>query len=765
MAAVTKSRSSHTIGVECPPPGSFSFQRTLLFSLHAVGGLAFGATPVCSGPRHVGQKSRDGAAPLSRASAASITIKTAKILRIVSHPILARNRRSVHVANRNQLKRPWFAIIFPGMDIEAALTALLLGFASLPVAVHVHHSRGARGSLIVGVIWLSTTIAFTWASRTNRPDPRYLPPETSMPTEVPTAGYATSDTCRSCHPDEYHSWHSSYHRSMTQLPSKTSVLGDFADRTVEEMGHRFDLSTKGENFFVKTDFLANWVPAGFPTPRSRKQIKLLTGSHFMQVYWTSTGDTRKLEMLPIVHLVEQDRWVPRDSVFLMPTRHMGTEAGRWNSTCIKCHTTQGEPRMDDAFKMDTQVAEFGIACEECHGPGEEHIAANQNPQRRFALHQSGEPDPTIVNPARLSAKRQSEVCGQCHGTFFDRQHGAQNAYRPGDDLFATHDLLETDDTETIERIRADRGDIYLRGKFWPDGVLRVAGRELNGLVRSPCYTHGDEKAGIMSCLDCHSSHTPDGDTRPLKEWANDQLQPQGLDNTACLKCHEEFHDTPALTRHTHHSATSTGSLCYNCHMPHTTYGLMKGVRNHNIGSPDISVTRNTGRPNACNQCHLNKTIEWTGRHLHEWFDQPLPDDLTEEEKNVASSIIRIVKGDGSQRALAAWTMGWDSAKEVSGTDWLAPYLIQLLDDPYHAVRFIAQRSLRKLPDYRDLQYDFIADENSVTAAKDKGRKRFESSDVDSNDPILLMDSAAKPDPTRFNELLKNRDNRPISIAE
>lgn len=643
--------------------------------------------------------------------------------------------------------------------------AMILGIATLPLAMHIHKSRGPVGSIAVGLLWIGTTIGFAWSTRANRPDLTTVLPETTMPTEVATEGYATSDTCRSCHPSEYHSWHSSYHRSMTQLPSTTSVLGDFDDKTIEEMGHRFELYRRDKKFFVESDFITDWTPNDFQTPREERQIKLLTGSHHMQVYWTSTGDTRKLEQVPIIHLVEQDRWVPRDSVFLMPTRHMGTEPGRWNSTCLKCHATHGEQRMDDAFKMDTQVAEFGIACEECHGPGKAHIIANQDPKRRLALHRSGSADPTIINPARLSAKRQSEVCGQCHGTFFDRQNGTHNHYQPGDDLFATQDLLEPEDTETIERIRADRGDIYLRGKFWPDGMLRVAGRELNGLVRSPCYTHGDESAGIMSCLDCHSSHTPTGDIRPIKEWADDQLNIEGLSNASCLKCHEDFRDTTALTAHTHHATDSSGSLCYNCHMPHTSYGLLKAVRSHTIDSPDIAITRKTGRPNACNQCHLDKTIEWTGKQLNKWFEHPLPNDFSGEEKDVAASIISIVKGDAAHRALTAWTMGWDAAKEASGADWLAPYLIQLLDDPYHAVRFIAQRSLRSLPDYENLEYDFIADESEATNRRKEAMIRFRQTKIKTSDPKLLMEADKKPNPQRYNAIRAERDEQPIVIAE
>ena len=65
---------------------------------------------------------------------------------------------------------------------------------------------------------------------------------------------------------------------------------------------------------------------------------------------------------------------PSDPVF--------SETGHWNSVCIACHATHGKPRFDTPFGSEpvaaqavdtTTVAELGIACEACHGPGEAHV--------------------------------------------------------------------------------------------------------------------------------------------------------------------------------------------------------------------------------------------------------------------------------------------------------------------------------------------------------------------------------------------------------
>jgi predicted CXXCH cytochrome family protein len=103
-------------------------------------------------------------------------------------------------------------------------------------------------------------------------------------------------------------------------------------------------------------------------------------------------------------------------------------------------------------------------------------------------------------------------------------------------------------------------------RYWRDGMVRVSGREYNGLIESPCY-----QRGALSCLSCHSMHDSDPDA---------QLARDRDGNAACTQCHRALSDERAVAAHTHHRAGSTGSTCYNCHMPHTTYGLMRAMRSH-----------------------------------------------------------------------------------------------------------------------------------------------------------------------------------------
>ena len=519
------------------------------------------------------------------------------------------------------------------------------------------------------------------------------------PIEVSDGGYVSSRECRSCHPAEYASWYGSYHRTMTQPATPASVRGDFDDVALGgEGGYR--LQREGERFLVSR-------PGA-----DAKPLALVTGSHHMQIYWYELGEGRKLGQLPYAFLLEEQRWVPRGSVFLEPPRELRPdESGRWAVSCIACHATQGQPRLTPPASFDTQVAEFGIACEACHGPGDAHVAAMRSPAQRYARHLGAKGGTSIVHPAELDHARASEICSQCHAVW---QHSDANAwrswnqhgpaYRPGGAHAPAAWLFQPSHSGS-QRVKdtVKKNPDYTSGQFWSDGAARVSGREYSGMIDSPCYSRGE-----LSCLSCHSMHKRTDDPRSLSTWADDQLS-AGMDgDRACTQCHDTYAAPTALTAHTRHAAASSGSRCYNCHMPHTSYGLMKAMRSHRIDVPSASSTLQTGRPNACNLCHLDKSLGWTAEQLARWYGTPQPE-LTPDQAHVPSSLLQGVTGDAGQRALIAWTLGWEPAQRASRLDFAPALLGLLMDDPYDSVRFIAERSFRRLPgaDLRGFDYDFV----------------------------------------------------------
>ena len=587
---------------------------------------------------------------------------------------------------------------------------------------------------------------------------QFRPVQVAKPSQHDEAGYVSSETCKECHQGQFASWHASYHRTMTQLATPETVIGDFENANTDAYGHQITLSRRDDVF---------WATMHDPEQPVRgddsvidRPIVMTTGSHHMQVYWYASGKDRRVGQLPTVWLKETQSWVPIHSIFLRPTQtHLGSAEGRWNSTCIKCHVTQGRPRIDSSqvTPVDTQVAEFGIACEACHGPGAEHVEAQRN--------NSGIDTSLIVNPSDLDHRRSSEVCGQCHGVWIARDpQEAENAlstgltYRPGDNLYDTRHVFHSGQTETehVKNHLAKDPDFY-RDRFWDDGMVRVSGREYNGLIQSPCF-----QRGTMSCTSCHDLHSAEFED---EDWANDQLGKGMRQNHACLQCHEEYAKDGQLTSHTHHRADSSGSLCYNCHMPHTTYGLLKAIRSHQVSSPSVTETVEFGRPNACNQCHIDQSLSWASSSLEEWYGVPSPP-LTQDQQNYSATLLAALSGDAGQRALAAWSLGWDAAHRASSTDWIEPILAHLMNDPYHTVRLVAHRSLMQLPGYQDFAFDFLADDQTrkqrVAEILDRWSQKRNSR---SGNAALLIDSSGGLALKEFNDLIEKRDNRTVVLAE
>ncbi|OLC40147.1 MAG: hypothetical protein AUH43_27005 [Acidobacteria bacterium 13_1_40CM_65_14] len=595
---------------------------------------------------------------------------------------------------------------------------------------------------------------------------------TSRPIQIAGDGYVSSQTCQACHPSQYASWHRSYHRTMTRIATPDTIgarlegvleqrgreiWADFADpdRSRTEVGLQPDSSQAQVR--LQPDLRQ------VETNRIRRQVVMTTGSHHQQIYWYATGKSRILGQLPMIWLIADQKWIPRRAALMAPpSAHAMPETGAWNGVCVACHTTDGRPAFDTPFgsqsilmqTADTNATEFGIACESCHGPAAEHAARNRNPWRRYSLHFTGAPDTTIVQPQRLDATRGSQVCGQCHAFWeFSDAEGERRAnsrglpYRPGDDLAADRLIVQPttnlDSPRMQELVAADAG--FVRDIFWSDGMVRATGREYNGLIESPCFKHATDAKRTLSCFSCHTMHKTPDDRRSLDEWADDQLAPTATDNRVCVACHtlaaSGSSRTPptGVTAHTHHRPDSPGSSCDNCHMPYTTYGLLKTIRSHQIGSPSVQASLDTGRPNACNLCHLDKTLAWTADTLNEWYAIPKPV-LTDDDRGVAASLVWLLRGDAGQRAIIAQSMGWTPAQQASGTGWLTPYLALLENDSYDAVRYIASRSLKTLPEFRRAQ-------------------------LPRGSPQLLINADGTFDAAVVNRLVRARNNRRVIYRE
>ena len=132
--------------------------------------------------------------------------------------------------------------------------------------------------------------------------------------------------------------------------------------------------------------------------------------------------------------------------------------------------------------------------------------------------------------------------------------------------------------------------------YFADGQIQDEVYEYGSFLQSKMY------AGGVTCTDCHDAH---------------DLKVKGSADRVCLACHltEKF-ESP---KHHFHKANSTGASCVACHMPTRNYMVVHARRDHSlrIPRPDLSLT--LGTPNACTQCHRDKSNRWAADAAKKWW--------------------------------------------------------------------------------------------------------------------------------------------------
>jgi tetratricopeptide (TPR) repeat protein len=110
-------------------------------------------------------------------------------------------------------------------------------------------------------------------------------------------------------------------------------------------------------------------------------------------------------------------------------------------------------------------------------------------------------------------------------------------------------------------------------------------------------------------------------------------------NKLCLQCHKaEDYDTPNHTFHKSYGAAGeavlsaagirfevgSGTECINCHMHGQNFMGVDYRRDHSFRIPRPDLSEKMGTPNACNQCHTDKSNFWAQSHIEEWFGKSRP---------------------------------------------------------------------------------------------------------------------------------------------
>jgi len=415
------------------------------------------------------------------------------------------------------------------------------------------------------------------------------------PLGASVATFVGSETCAQCHQTEARLWRSSQHKLAMDHATDASVLGDFNDARFDYYGVRSRFFRQDGKFLVETD--------GSDGKLATFEVKYTFGVDPLQQYLIEFPDGR-LQALSIAwdtRPKEQggQRWFhlyPGEEIKHDDVLHWTKLNQNWNFMCAQCHSTGVRKNYDATNdRFATSWAEISVGCEACHGKGSRHVAWARAKQSWWPFGKTEDRtkgllvrlderrdivwriDPRTGNAARnftpALVRREVETCGRCHA----RRGEFSEDWVPGRSLSDTHVVSS-----------------LARGLYYPDGQMRDEVYNYGSFKQSKMFAAG------VTCGDCHEPHEA-------------KLRASG--DGVCLQCHAP--DKYAAVSHRHHEAVPP-LACTSCHMPERTYMVVDRRHDHSFRVPRPDLSAKLGTPNACNDCHGDKTAEWAFSAIETW---------------------------------------------------------------------------------------------------------------------------------------------------
>jgi predicted CXXCH cytochrome family protein len=411
--------------------------------------------------------------------------------------------------------------------------------------------------------------------------------------------FVGSQTCADCHRAEANLWRASQHEHAMGHATPQSVLGDFNDTTFNYNGVDSRFFRKDTKYFVETD--------GPDGKLAEFEIKYTFGIDPLQQYLIEFPDGR-IQALSIAwdtrpKAAGGQRWFhlyPDERIDHNDVLHWTKLNQNWNFMCAECHSTGVQKSYDAAHdRFATTWTEISVGCEACHGQGSNHVEWARQQKSWWPFGERAAPskgllvrldersqviwrhDPKTGNPQRnwspALLRKEVETCGRCHA----RRAEFSEDWIPGHWLSDTH-LVSSLSPEL----------------YFPDGQMRD---------REETYNYGPFKQSRMfaagvTCSDCHDPHSAG-------------LRLSG--DNVCLQCHSE--DKYAASSHNHHAAVNPQLACASCHMPARTYMVIDRRHDHSFRVPRPDLSKTLGTPNACNDCHADRSSEWAAAAVQRWF--------------------------------------------------------------------------------------------------------------------------------------------------
>lgn len=405
--------------------------------------------------------------------------------------------------------------------------------------------------------------------------------------ELLQATFIGAEVCADCHPDQLAAWQGSHHDLAMQHATADTVLGDFADTSVEYFDTVTRFAIRDGEYWVQTQDGSG--------EQQDYRVDYTFGVEPLQQYLVEL-ENGYIQTLPFAWDTENDRWFHvygDDYIAADDQLHWTRRDQNWNYMCAECHSTNLQKHYSvQENSYATTWSEINVSCEACHGPGSNHVefarmgTLLQDSGLQVSLNDRNgaswtmNPHTGIAErqPAAMSITQQPEACGRCHS----RRGVAAADYEFGKPLLDSHVLSLLDDP-----------------LYFADGQIREEVYVYGSFVQSKMYRSG------VTCSDCHDPHTA-------------ELKADGPVSTICSSCHspEKFASAE------HHRHPQEAVECVDCHMASRNYMVVDPRRDHSFRIPRPDLTDVIGSPNACNSCHEDQTSAWAAAHVVDWYGEP-----------------------------------------------------------------------------------------------------------------------------------------------
>jgi len=519
---------------------------------------------------------------------------------------------------------------------------------------------------------------------------------------VSASEYVGNGVCKSCHAAEYEHWKGSHHDMAMQEASAQTVLGDFNNQAFTYFDVTSRFFKQDDKYFVETDN-ANGELETF-------QVRYTFGFYPLQQYLITFpgGRYQALSIAWDSRPKEEggQRWFhlyPEEEIKANDSLHWTGSYMNWNSNCADCHSTNLQKNYDaDTNSYKTTWSEINVSCESCHGPAQRHLEwlekkpqtdkqgkAYKNSGFSRALARTGHwqfSHEKATASYSGGGNEQIDACGGCH---------SRRSVIDGD---VTSGSYHDNHLITLPK----------KPLYHGDGQILEEDYVLGSFLQSKMFHKG------VVCSNCHEPHS---------------LKLRAPGNAVCTQCHKAT--VFDQVKHHHHTESSKGAQCVNCHMPETTYMVVDPRRDHSLRIPRPDLTVAFGTPNACNQCHDDKTPEWAAETQAAWLkaenktvkphygEQLLIGQSDQKEAETALMLLAVagerpaivrsaalsqLRSTSQQQALLVAQRGlYDDqplvrrgaveALEAMPLEQKLEWLLPLIDDPVKSVRFQVARQL------------------------------------------------------------------------